>query len=56
MYLLHRCNRTFKETLREIINKFDLIKMKIKYISVHQKYENWEYKPQIMNISTGITD
>ena len=30
--------------------------MKIKYIFVHQKYENWEYKPQIMNISTGITD
>lgn len=29
--------------------------MKIKYISVHQKYENWEYKPQ-MNISASITD
>lgn len=42
MFSLCRYKRTFKKSLREIINKFDLIKMKTeKDTSIHKKYQNW---------------
>lgn len=53
MFSLSRYKRTFKKSLREIINKFDLIKMKIKILLF---IKNIKIEIRTRKISIDITD